>query len=231
MCQRLVIEGRQENAPSGRGTCGDRFLNQIGLLRRATSEPTEVNCLGLISFHKPCTRSGMLSSRSQNSYSGQLLLRQQQQQQGKAAAVLGSPLLPGPAGGPTATPDKLMTDRSSYITYLESQLERVSAACLSVASYDERLEAVTSAVRLLEERTLNVARLVSCTQQYTEQQEQAQREGLQGLARRLAALEDRLGELAAPQRALEDKIEGVGRALEAKLKVMPAKCSLAVTNA
>jgi hypothetical protein len=166
----------------------------------------------------------MLSNRSQQSYSGQLLLRQQQHQQqerqaqGRAAGQPGSPLL-GPAGGPTATSDRLLTDRSSYITYLESQLERVSAACLSVASYDERLEAVTSAVRLLEDRTLNVTRLVSCTQQYAEQQEQAQREGVAALARRLAAQEGRLEELTGSQRALEDKLEGVGRVVEARLKV------------
>lgn len=30
------------------------------------------------------------------------------------------------------SPDRLMTDRSSYISYLEAQLERVSAACLTV---------------------------------------------------------------------------------------------------
>lgn len=30
------------------------------------------------------------------------------------------------------SPDRLLTDRGSYIAYLESQLERVSAACLTV---------------------------------------------------------------------------------------------------
>ncbi len=47
---------------------------------------------------------------------------------------------------------KLLTDRASYIAYLESQLERVSAACLTVQSFDERLESVTSSTNLLQEK-------------------------------------------------------------------------------
>lgn len=71
---------------------------------------------------------------------------------------------------PLPSPDRLLTDRGSYIAYLESQLERVSAACLTVQSFDERLEQAVSAVRCLEEKTLNLARLVSVAQQYAEQQ-------------------------------------------------------------
>ena len=47
---------------------------------------------------------------------------------------------------------KLLTDRTAYIAYLESQLERVSAACLTVQSFDERLESVTSSAHLLQEK-------------------------------------------------------------------------------
>ena len=46
------------------------------------------------------------------------------------------PPLPVPAwptqDAPLPSPDRLLTDRGSYIGYLESQLERVSAACLTV---------------------------------------------------------------------------------------------------
>ena len=49
-------------------------------------------------------------------------------------------------------PDKLLTDRSTYIGYLESQLERVTNACLTVQSFDQRIETVASAARLLEEK-------------------------------------------------------------------------------
>lgn len=37
---------------------------------------------------------------------------------------------------------KLLTDRGSYMTYLESQLEKVTASCMTVTCYDERLEKV-----------------------------------------------------------------------------------------
>lgn len=70
-----------------------------------------------------------------------------------------------PQDGVLPSPDRLLTDRSSYITYLESQLERVSAACLTVQSFDERLEAAVGGIRVLEEKVLNLARLVSCAQQ------------------------------------------------------------------
>lgn len=47
---------------------------------------------------------------------------------------------------------KLLTDRTAYIAYLESQLERVSAACLTVQSFDERLTAAASNATLLEQK-------------------------------------------------------------------------------
>lgn len=49
-------------------------------------------------------------------------------------------------------PEKLLTDRSAYILYLESQLERVTAACMTVHSFEERLEDATSRVQALEEK-------------------------------------------------------------------------------
>ena len=99
------------------------------------------------------------------------------------------------------SPDRLLTDRGSYIAYLESQLERVSAACLTVTSFDERLEQAVSAIRCLEEKTINLARLVAVTQQFAEQQEAAQRESAAEVLRRLRGVEARLEELEEPARA------------------------------
>ena len=55
-------------------------------------------------------------------------------------------------GAENIHPDKLLTDRSTYIGYLESQLERVTSACLTVQSFDQRIETVASSARLLEEK-------------------------------------------------------------------------------
>jgi len=101
------------------------------------------------------------------------------------------------------SPDRLLTDRASYISYLESQLERVSAACLTVQSFDERIESAVSGIRCLEEKLLNLARLVSCTQQFAEAQEAAQRQAAAEAGRRLRDIEARLEELEAPGRAAE----------------------------
>ncbi len=60
-------------------------------------------------------------------------------------------------------PDKLLTDRSTYIGYLESQLERVTNACLTVQLFDQRIETVTSAARLLEEKVPVIAAAAAVT--------------------------------------------------------------------
>jgi hypothetical protein len=117
-----------------------------------------------------------------------------------------------------AAPDRLLTDRTSYIAYLESSLERVSAACLTVQSFDERLEQAVGCIRGLEEKLLNMARLVRCTQQFAEAQEAQQREGAAEVGRRLRAVEAAVEELAQPGRTAE---------WEAKLRAggRPGECS------
>ncbi|KAK9817733.1 hypothetical protein WJX72_001374 [[Myrmecia] bisecta] len=92
-------------------------------------------------------------------------------------------------GAENICPDKLMTDRASYISYLESQLERITSACLTMQSFDERIESATSSARGLEEKVLNVARLIKCTQSYAEEHEGLQKRAIASLAQRLQRLE------------------------------------------
>lgn len=40
------------------------------------------------------------------------------------------------------SPSALLTDRGAYLTYLESQLERVSAACMTVGAFQEHISDV-----------------------------------------------------------------------------------------
>lgn len=49
------------------------------------------------------------------------------------------------------TTERLMTDRGAYIKYLELQLERVSASCLAVQNYAERMERLQQLVTIQEE--------------------------------------------------------------------------------
>ncbi|KAK9842449.1 hypothetical protein WJX81_000710 [Elliptochloris bilobata] len=69
----------------------------------------------------------------------------------------------------TADPRRLLTDRSAYIEHLESELKRVSAACLTVHSFSERIESTETQAQLLEEKVLSVARLASNVQDQGEQ--------------------------------------------------------------
>ena len=49
-------------------------------------------------------------------------------------------------------PNRLLTDRSSYIGYLETQLERITDACLTVHALDGRVEELASGQRRVEEK-------------------------------------------------------------------------------
>eukprot|EP00696_Hemimastix_kukwesjijk_P008480 gnl/Hemi2/20719_TR6860_c0_g5_i1.p1 gnl/Hemi2/20719_TR6860_c0_g5~~gnl/Hemi2/20719_TR6860_c0_g5_i1.p1 ORF type:complete len:585 (-),score=227.86 gnl/Hemi2/20719_TR6860_c0_g5_i1:79-1833(-) len=66
---------------------------------------------------------------------------------------------------------RLLTDRSAYISYLEVQLERVTASCMTVQSFSERIEQVQGQLNTSEEKVMNLTKLVKMTQAYAEQQE------------------------------------------------------------
>lgn len=180
----------------------------------------------------------MLAQRSSGSYTAKSAMQKQDQRMRKGVSL--SPP-PPPHSSCTQRPprflqdlapsaDRLLTDRSSYIAYLESQLERVSAACLTVHSYDARLEEAVAAVRRLEEKILGVARLASTAQQYAEQQGAAQGAAQAELARRLRGVEARLDELERPGRAAEweERLRsGVARCFLLSRRFRSGKCRAA----
>ena len=65
-------------------------------------------------------------------------------------------------------PPALLTDRNAYINFLEVQLERVSAACFAVQSYEDRFNDMQGLIVSLDERCNNTTRLISIAQQGTE---------------------------------------------------------------
>ena len=132
--------------------------------------------------HAP-RRLPMLTHRAGSSYSGRHAERQQRERSG---------------GEAEPAPERLLTDRGSYITYLESQLERVTATCLTVSSFEGRLAAAEAAVRGAEARVQSAARLAACTQQYAEEGEELRQRGAEALGARLARVEARLEALASP---------------------------------
>lgn len=64
---------------------------------------------------------------------------------------------------------RMMTDRAAYMSFLEVQLERVSASCLTVQAYSERIEAMQTQCNTMEEKILNCGRIIKMMQQYNEQ--------------------------------------------------------------
>ena len=65
-------------------------------------------------------------------------------------------------------PPSLLTDRGAYVNFLEVQLERVSAACLGVQSYDQRFNDMQSLIVHVEERVAGTTKLLALTQQCSE---------------------------------------------------------------
>ena len=66
-------------------------------------------------------------------------------------------------------PPSLLTDRGAYVNFLQTQLERVSSACLSTQAYESRFNDMQALIVALEERCGNTTRLVALAQQCTEE--------------------------------------------------------------
>ena len=65
-------------------------------------------------------------------------------------------------------PSSLLTDRGAYMNFLEVQLERVSAACLSVHTYEERFTDMQSLIVNLEQKYQTSNKLLILNQQCVE---------------------------------------------------------------
>ncbi|RLN14831.1 hypothetical protein BBJ28_00010672 [Nothophytophthora sp. Chile5] len=72
---------------------------------------------------------------------------------------------------------KLLTDRNAYISFLEVQLERVSAACLSSQTVERRLAELESAQLASDQKAGSLSKVFRLHQEYVEQTtQQAQKE-------------------------------------------------------
>jgi hypothetical protein len=74
--------------------------------------------------------------------------------------------------------ERLLTDRSAYISFLEVQLERVSAACLTSQGFGDRIEQVQSSVLSVEDRLANVAKALSLAQNVSHEQDKKVEEAM-----------------------------------------------------
>ena len=96
--------------------------------------------------------------------------------------------------------EKLLTDRGEYIRFLESQLDAVTQACLTAQSFDERILSLGAASVAHDEKILNLARLIKCSQGVAEEQEAAYRAAMDRVHRRVAECERAARETAETER-------------------------------
>eukprot|EP00953_Heterococcus_sp_UTEX-ZZ885_P031216 16401-Heterococcus_DN1.PRE.2 len=96
--------------------------------------------------------------------------------------------------------DKRLTDTSTYMTFLETQLQRVSAACTSMKGLTTTIEQQQHETAALEQKLLSVTELVTLAQSFSEEQaKQQQRE----LAEQRAVIESMSSKLAELERSAQ----------------------------
>lgn len=76
---------------------------------------------------------------------------------------------------------KLLTDRNAYISFLEVQLERVSAACLTTQSFDKRLSELESAQSVQDQKLGSLSKVFRLNQEYIEQSTEQSRSDIESL--------------------------------------------------
>ena len=67
--------------------------------------------------------------------------------------------------GLPSDPPAILTDRTTYLNFLETQLDRVSAACMNVAQYDQRFKDMEALIVKLEGRCSSITKLATINQE------------------------------------------------------------------
>ncbi|POM74789.1 Hypothetical protein PHPALM_8198 [Phytophthora palmivora] len=67
---------------------------------------------------------------------------------------------------------KLLTDRNAYISFLEVQLDRVSAACLNTQTFEKRLAELENSQITNDQKVGSLSKVIRLNQEYVEQTSQ-----------------------------------------------------------
>ncbi|DBA04334.1 TPA: hypothetical protein N0F65_002096 [Lagenidium giganteum] len=99
---------------------------------------------------------------------------------------------------------KLLTDRNAYISFLEVQLERVSAACLASKTFEQRLADLEGAQSDHDQRLASLTKVFRLNQEYVEQTSDQGQQQLTQLTTRVDAWMDKTStEVVAQQHRLQ----------------------------
>lgn len=125
---------------------------------------------------------------------------------------------------------RLLTDRNAYISYLEIQLEKVSAACLNSQSLEKKMNTLQGTVRSMEEQISNISRIAKMTQSFAEQETTKNAHTLVGLTTKVDAHENSIDKCWQDVRYLREREHAVeDRLKESELRVQN-EISTAVQN-
>lgn len=102
---------------------------------------------------------------------------------------------------------KLLTDRNAYISFLEVQLERVSAACLTTQSFDKRLAELESAQNIQDQKLSSLAKVFQLNQEYIEQTTEQSRGDVASLDSKWSAWMDKYSHEIHTQQTRMDAME------------------------
>ena len=95
----------------------------------------------------------------------------------------------------TSNTNKLMTDRSSYMAFLEVELERVSAACMTVQAYKERLSEIHKNHNELEEKLQQYSRALKLSSTMMDRRDHETNHKMENLTSRLNVFERKLSQI------------------------------------
>ena len=107
-----------------------------------------------------------------------------------------------------------MVDRAAYMSFLESQLERVTASCKTVESYNARIDTIQDAMAGAETKIANNTRLVKIAQSFGEQVEDDMKKFKQVYGNKFQRLDESVSSALDIHQQMLDRIDTLERLVE-----------------
>ena len=107
-----------------------------------------------------------------------------------------------------------MVDRAAYMSFLESQLERVTASCKTVESYNARIDTMQDSMAGAETKIANNTRLIKIAQGYSEQVEDDMKKFKMVYNNKLQRIDESLSSMLDIHQQMIDRIDKLERAVE-----------------
>ena len=104
-----------------------------------------------------------------------------------------------------------IVDRAAYMSFLESQLERVTASCKTVESYNTRIDTIQDAVAGAETRIANNTRLVKIAQSFAEQVEDDMKKFKHVYGTKFQRMDESVGQALDIHQKMLDRIDALER--------------------